>query len=94
MLIKRQVLLAKIESTYNTDPTPVAATDAILVQNLTWGFTGQRMTPQEQVGASIAQLAQIYGGTLFSLSFDMQIKGSGAAGTPPECGVPTIKIER
>ena len=88
MLVKRQVLLAKIESTYNTDPTPVAATDAIQVENLAWSFTGQRMTPQEAVSPSLGKLKSLYGGTLMQITFDMHVKGSGTAGTAPESGVP------
>jgi len=88
MLTKRQVILMKVETSYKADPTPLPADDAILVENVSWGFANQRMTPQGGVRPQIGMLKQIYGGSLFSLSFDMQMKGSGAAGTPPECGVP------
>lgn len=88
MLIKRSVLLAKKESTYNNDPAPVAATDAIQVENLSWAFTGQKMTPQQDVNPSLGKLKDIYGGTLIDVTFDMLVKGSGAAGTAPEIGVP------
>lgn len=86
MVINRRVLLLAIESTYRTDAVPVAATDAILVQNLTWGFEGLRMNDRPAVRASIAQLQRIYGGTLKTVTFDVEVKGSGTAGTPPELG--------
>ena len=86
MIIKRRVLLVKIESTYRTDSIPVAATDAILVINPSWGFEGLRMNDRPAVRASIASLQKVYGGTLKTVTFDVEVKGSGAAGTPPELG--------
>lgn len=84
LLIKRAVLLAKIESIYNTDPTPVAASDALLVENLQYAPAEQRMYQQPTVGATLATIAQIYGGSLLQVTFDVALKGSGTAGTPPE----------
>ena len=85
-LVKRSVLLAKVESTYNTDPTPTASADAVLVENLQWAPAGQRMYQQPTVGATLATLAQIYGGSLLQLTFDVLVKGSGTAGTAPDVG--------
>lgn len=86
MLTNREVILAKIESTYNTDPVPTT-TDAVLVENPSWSFAGLRMVDRNNVKSSIATDQKIYGGTLKGVSFDVEVKGSGAAGTAPEIGV-------
>lgn len=79
MLVRREVILAKIESTYNTDPTPSASTDAIFVENPSWSHAGARMVERPSVKASLGKLKQLYGGTLKQLTFDCEIKGPGAA---------------
>jgi hypothetical protein len=84
MLNKRAVLLAKDETTYNTDSVPVAGTDAILVEDVKWGFVNSRMHQRKPVRASLGMLKPLFGGTLISVGFKAEIKGSGAAGTPPE----------
>ena len=89
-LTRRNVLLAKDESTYNTDPTPSAANDAVLVENLAWGPVNQRMIAREHGRTSLAPVQQIYGGTLWQITFDIRLKGSGTAGTAPEFG-PLLK---
>lgn len=86
MLKTRAVLLAKTEVTYNTDPTPTPAANAILVENLSWSFDGARMAERAAVRASLAPLKNLYAGSLISITFDAEIKGSGAAGTAPEIG--------
>ncbi len=84
MLISRQVITAKIESTYNTDAVP-AATDAILVENLTsYASEGLRMVERPAIRSNISPLQSIYAGRLATVSFDAEVKGSGAAGTAPE----------
>lgn len=88
MLKSRAVILAKAESTYNTDAVPVAGVNAILVENLspvTW--EGARMAERAPIRASFGKLRNIYAGTLGQVTFDVEIKGSGAAGTAPELGV-------
>lgn len=85
MLIHREVILAKVESTYNTDPTPVASTDAVLVHNPALSFNAT-YTDRTPVKPSLSKLQGIYGGKLAQLTFDVHLRGSGAAGTAPEVG--------
>jgi len=87
MLINREVILAKTEVTYNTDPVPVAANDAVLVEGVNWSPEGARMQGRNAVRASLGKLQQVFGGTLRAVSFDCELKGSGTAGTAPEIGV-------
>lgn len=82
--IKNEVILAKIETTYNTDPVPVAATDAMLVRNLTPASEGLRMNDRAAIRGSLGTLQYVFGGKLQKISFEVEAKGSGAAGTPPE----------
>jgi hypothetical protein len=86
MLSNRQVILLKLESVYKTDPTPSASTDAILVESLDVAPSGLRMIDRPVIEASIGTRQSIYGGTLYNITFSMEVKGSGAAGTAPECG--------
>lgn len=87
MLKTRSVLLAKEETVYNTDPVPVAGTNAILVENLSISYDGARKADRMPVRPSLAKLKSLYAGTLIGVSFDVEIKGSGTAGTAPELGV-------
>lgn len=80
---KRSVLLVKIESSYGVDPTP-GGTDAVLVENLTPSNEGLRMVERPAVRVNLEPLQSVYGGRLESRSFDVEVKGSGTAGTPPE----------
>lgn len=85
--VSNEVILAKIEVTYNTDPVPVAGTNAVLVQNVSPKVSGLRMVPRPAIRANLNNVQSVYGGQLMELSFDCEIKGSGAAGTAPEMGV-------
>lgn len=87
LLKRRQLLTAKIESTYNTDPTPVPADNAILVEELTWSNEGLKMIERPAVRPSLGALQQIYGGRLVALAFGVEVKGSGTNDVPPEIGV-------
>lgn len=80
------VILAKIESTYNVDPTPAAATDAKFVYNAQLSTEGLRMVDRPGIRGFIGDLQRIYGGQLAKLTLECEMKGSGAAGTAPEIG--------
>lgn len=86
MLKTRAVLLAKVEATYNTDSVPVAGTNAVLVENLSFSYDGVRMAERMPVRSSLGKVKPIYAGALGQLTFDVELKGSGAAGTAPELG--------
>jgi len=80
-----EVIYAKTESAYGTDPTPTT-TDAILVRNVQMRSEGLRMNDRGAVRASIGKLQKVYGGQLKRISFECEVKGSGSAGTAPEIG--------
>jgi len=85
MLIKKTILLAKTEVTNNVDANPVAASDAVYVENVSHGPTNQSMVDQTPVKPTLGKGKKLYGSHLWQISFDVRVKGSGAAGTPPEC---------
>ena len=86
MLKMREVILFKIESTYNVDPTPTPAADAIMVRNPSWAHEGARLIDRPNVTGTLDTKRKLYGGSLQTVSFEVELKGSGAAGTPPEFG--------
>ena len=82
-LVKRELILAAIEATYNTDATPTGA-DAVLVENVGWSYAGARMVERAAVKPTLGQLQQVFAGTLMEVTCDAEIKGSGVAGDAPE----------
>lgn len=84
MLDKRALLTAKEEVTYNTDAVPVIGTNGVLIEDLKWGFANARMFQRKPTRASFGMLKALYAGALITVSGKCEIKGSGAAGTPPE----------
>jgi hypothetical protein len=84
MLKNREVILVKQEVTYNTDPVPTAVANACLVEEPNWANEGPRMNARPAVRASFGELQEIYGGSLRTVTFKVELKGSGVAGTAPE----------
>jgi hypothetical protein len=79
MLANRRGILAKIESTYGTDPTPTVSSDEIQVMDLKWGFESPRMLDRPTVRTSFGKLKQVWGDTLGNVSFSVEFKGPGSA---------------
>ena len=91
-LTRKKFLIAKIETTYGTDPSPVGGSDAVQVTNL-------EVTPIESDNVQAASYQGFLGnstrGTLVankrvSVTFDVELSGSGTAGTAPAFG-PLLK---
>lgn len=80
----RRVVLAATETTYNTDATPTAAANSILVEKLSYKPAGLKMAKRSSIKATLGTLQQIYAGMLLEVSMDVELKGSGTAGTAPE----------
>jgi len=85
-LVKREAILLKVESTQGTDAVPVASTDALLVEDVSWSFAGARMVERNPVKSALGRMQSVYAGTMMECSFKAELKGSGAAGTAPEIG--------
>ncbi len=91
-LTRKKFLIAKIESTYGTDPSPVGGSDAIQVTNL-------EVTPIESDNVQAAAYQGFIGNSTrstlvankrVSVTFDVELAGSGTAGTAPAFG-PLLK---
>ena len=86
-LVSQSAILVKAETTYNTDAAPVPGTDAVLVQNLKHDYSKQRMFGRPALKPTFGPMRPLYAGSLYEVSFEVEDKGSGTAGTPPEVGV-------
>jgi len=91
-LTRKKFLIAKIESTYGTDPTPVGGSDAVQVTNL-------EVTPIESDNVQAAAFQGFLGNSTrstlvankrVSVTFDVELAGSGTAGIAPAFG-PLLK---
>ena len=85
-LSRRQVLLAKIESTYGTDPVPTGAANAILVTNLTAKPLSPTVVKRNLVKGYLGASEQLLADVHSQISFDVEVAGSGTAGTAPAFG--------
>lgn len=83
----KKVILSKIEGVYGTDPVPVAATDAMRVRN--WSFDELKLNYDARalVQPFFGNDGQAVAGKFSQCSFDVEIAGSGVAGTAPKYGV-------
>jgi hypothetical protein len=83
---KKRVLFAKIESVYGTDSAP-AVTDAILTKNLKLDdpYAGDRVSRDLDL-PTLGLQGEINVNPYATLSFDVEIAGSGTAGVAPRYG--------
>lgn len=81
----KSLILAKIEGTYGTDPTPAAATEAIIAYDPTFDQVG---SPRERsiTLAYFGKIKPINVGEALKLTFSTELKHSGTADTPSRYG--------
>ena len=82
---RKRLLLAAAESTYGTAPT-FAGTDALLVSNLEVSPLEVELLDRELVRTYFGNSEKVVGQRLGTVSFDVEIAGSGTAGTAPRWG--------
>ena len=85
MLEGKALILAKIEGAYGVDPTPAAATDAILCSAPSIEILGASRE-RNVVLPYYGKLPPIAVGEGIKISFEAEIRGSGVATTPPRIG--------
>lgn len=85
-LTRNQLILAKLETTYRTDPTPSAASNSIQAMDISISEQSPPLERQAQV-ASLSNLPSLLGERFVEVSFKVEMKGSGSAGTAPKHGV-------
>lgn len=85
-LIRNTAILAKIESAYNTDPTPTGAANALLISNCTINPLNANNVDRALIRPYLGGSEQLVGTSNLELSFDVELTGSGTAGTAPAWG--------
>jgi hypothetical protein len=85
LLTDRVLVLAKIETTYNTDPTPVAATNALLVSSPDISVN-PNVLERNNARASLSPVQISLGRKLVQATFTHELKGSGTVGVAPAIG--------
>ena len=86
MNFRQRVLLVKIETVYGTDAVPVGATDALIVANLSVKPMQNEMVDRNTIQGYFGHQQQIPVSTQMMCDFDVEMQGSGAAGTAPAWG--------
>lgn len=85
VLTRRRLILAKIEATYGTDSSP-AGSNAVLVRNLEIQPLLSETVNRELVRPFLGQSDQLLSQTRVEVSFEVELAGSGTAGTAPAYG--------
>lgn len=86
MKAKIAALLAKEESSYGVDPTPTTAANAIqVISDLVITPTGNLHT-RDVYGETLSPAAPLLGQQWYEISFVVEMRGSGTAGTAPRMG--------
>lgn len=80
------VLLAKVETTYGTDPTPTGAANAMRVRNVKINPMEGQDLPRDLDLPAMANQGTIPADLHMKLEFEAELAPSGAAGTPPAFG--------
>lgn len=82
-LTRRRTILAKIETSYGVDPTPTGAANAILVRNLNITPQNSEIVSRDLVRPYLGNSEQLQASTHVTLDFEVEMAGSGTAGTAP-----------
>ena len=90
LLTRKRLLLAKAEVTYGTDPTPTGAANAILVRNLEIVPLQSDVVQRELIRPYLGNYDQLLANTRVQVTFEVELAGSGTAGTAPAYG-PVLK---
>lgn len=80
---RNTAILAKIESSYGVDSTPTEGANAILVSNVSINPLNAQNVPRDLIRPYLGGSEQLVGNAYLEMSFDVELQGSGAAGTNP-----------
>jgi len=86
LLSRKRLLLAKLETTVGTDPTPVVGSDAILVRNIEVTPLEVETVNRELIRPFLGQADQLLAQQRVLVNFEVELAGSGSAGTAPAYG--------
>lgn len=85
LLTRKRLILAKSESTYGTDSSPQGA-DAVLVRNLEITPIEADVVSRDLIRPYLGNYEQLLAQTRVSITFQVELAGSGTAGTAPRYG--------
>jgi hypothetical protein len=83
LLSKKRLIICKIETTYGTDSAPTGA-DALLVRNLDVTALNAETVSRDLVRSYYGNYEQLLTRTSSAISFEVEMAGSGTAGTAPK----------
>ena len=83
---RNSAILAKIEVTYGTDPVPTGLANAMLVSNLALTPLNAQNVDRGLIRNFMGGSDQLVGNAHKELSFDVEVAGSGTAGTAAAWG--------
>lgn len=86
LLSRKRLILAELETTYGTDPTPTEAANAILVRNVEVTPLEVETVNRELIRPYLGQTDQLLAQERVLINFEVELAGSGAAGTAPAYG--------
>lgn len=86
LLSRKRTILAKIEGTYGTDPTPTGSANAILVRNLSITPLNAELASRDLVRPYLGASEQLIASSYVGVEFEVELAGSGTAGTAPAYG--------
>ena len=82
---RKRLLRAKIESSYGTDPTP-AGSDAVLVRSIEITPLNADVVERELILPYMGNFEQLLANQHVEITFEVELAGSGSAGTAPAWG--------
>lgn len=83
LLVRRTAILSKIENPYGQDASPVG-TDALLIRNLNVTPIQSDVVSRDLIRDYLGNSEQLLAQTRVQLSFEVEMAGSGTAGTAPK----------
>lgn len=86
LLSRKRTILAKTEVTYGTDPTPTGAANAILVRSLNVTPLNAELVSRDLIRPYLGASEQLLASSYVSVEMEVEMAGSGAAGTAPAYG--------
>jgi len=80
---RNTAILAKIEGTYGTDPTPTGAANAMLVSNLSITPIKAQNVSRDLIRGYLGNSEQLLGTRYVECGFDIELAGAGTVATAP-----------
>jgi len=90
LLLRKRLILMKLEVTYGTDPTPTGAANAVLVRDLNIVPLQSDVVSRDLVRPYLGASEQLLANTRVQCTFSVELAGSGTAGMAPAYG-PALK---